>query len=183
MQFTEFPTKAFPDLDDKPKIGTGHLYISCEKQWFFIFFPFFFLYPQSPESCTQLHLSSHPVCWCFLPVVRRGESHWQHSPSLRPHLYGHAPHRHDRKPWTPLENMLEHVAQDAGKSLVGHGWSSFFTTIFFPIKNDHLLEIFSPNLEIATMFGVFARKVSVAVAFWWDSIVIADVSRLISLSQ
>lgn len=73
------------------------------------FSSFFHFFPLSTKP-GKLHPAapSRPVSWCFLPVVRRCESHWQHSPSLRPNLYGHAPHRHDRKPWTPLEKMLEH---------------------------------------------------------------------------
>ena len=146
----------------------------------FHLFSIFFLYPQSPESCTQLHLSSHgflmfpascPAWWKPLAAFSQPPS-----ASLRPC---------STSPWqetvdTAGENVgtsLEMMLENHWLIMVDH----HFLHIFFR-WHDHLLEI-APKFFWTTMFGVFARKVSVAVAFWWDSIVIADVSRLISLSQ
>ena len=150
MQFTEFPTKAFPDLDDKPKIGTGHLYISCEKRWFpgfFIFFPFFsFIHKarKAAPSCTQLH-----------PVVR--------FPDVSCQLSGVVKATGSILPASVrIFTAMLHIAMTgnrgstAGESLVDHGRSSFFTLMFFQ-WHDHFSPLFfsdkkRPSIGDSTQF-------------------------------
>ena len=138
---------------------------------------FFLSHPHS-ESCSQLDPG---VVSCVLPCPASCPALWKPlaassqppSGSLRPC---------STSPWQDTvihrgrrRTCWKKWGNDAGRSLVDHGWYVFPMT--WPSIGDGTQFW---NVLDTTMFGAFARKVS--GAFEWDS-VIADVSTLMSLSQ